>query len=417
MGSIVGGLYAVSMMGMMLSQVGRQNDDQSAQLDANRRDYFRYLAQTRRNFARTADEQRASMAYRHPSPDSLWTVVGGMRMWERRPDAEEFGSLRLSVGRQQSAKRITPPESQPIEDLEPLTTGALRRFIRTHRLIQSVPLAVDVRGFRAISLVGDEEACRKVAFSMVAQLVTWHAPTDVSLMVAASRQHQDQWQWVKWLPHLQHPTERDGVGPVRMFATGAGELSQMGTSAQSAANPPSLTVVVSDGVEGVNSQQFVTPSTRAVTIEVTGRRELPQTFESGVAVFEVRDDAIVLHRRTSKTPHAQTPFGRPDQVPVVYCEMLARAMAPYRMPDVTLGSEDGPAEVVFEPPKDYPAMLGVGDPSPSTRGRPGAPPVASAPADPVRHRRRRQPRRTGHQGVRAGRHGPARHLHRSDRIG
>ena len=363
MQGVVSGLYAVSMMGMMLSQVGRQNDDQSAQLDANRRDYFRYLAQTRRNFAKTADEQRASVAYRHPAPDSLWTVVGGMRMWERRPEAEDFGSVRLSVGRQQSAKRITPPESQPIEDLEPLTTGALRRFIRTHRVIQSVPLAVDLRGFRAVHLVGDEEACRKVAFAMVAQLVTWHAPTDVSLMVAAGKANQQSWQWVKWLPHLQHPTEADGVGPVRMFATGASELSQLGTSAQGAEVAPSLTVIVSDGVEGVNSQQFVTPTTQAVTIEVTGRKDVPRTLESGVAVFEVSGDTVILHRRTAKSQHARTPFGRPDQVPMVYCEMLSRAMAPYRMPELVAGSdESGATEVVFEPPKDYPAMLGTGDP-------------------------------------------------------
>ncbi|WP_246043278.1 type VII secretion protein EccCa [Tessaracoccus massiliensis] len=365
LGGVIGGLYAVSMMGMMLSQVGRQNDDQSAQLDANRRDYFRYLAQVRKNFAKTADEQRESVAYRHPAPDTLWTVVGGMRMWERRPDAEDFGSVRVSVGRQQSAKRITPPESQPIEDLEPLTTGALRRFIRTHRVIQSVPLAVDLRGFRAIQLVGDEEACRALARSMVAQLVAWHAPTDVSLMVAATQAQQASWEWVKWLPHLQHPTEEDGVGPVRMFATAAGELSQMATSAQGSDNPPSLAVIVSDGVEGVSPQQFVTPNTKAVTIEVTGNRELPRALELGVAVFEVRDETIVLHRRTTRTPHAQTPFGRPDEVPVVYCEMLARAMSPYRMPELAAGAEEedgGPAEVVFEPPKDYPAMLGVGDP-------------------------------------------------------
>lgn len=370
---IIMGLYGVSMMGMMLSQTGRQNDDQSAQLDANRRDYFRYLSQTRKNFAKTADEQRASVAYRHPAPDSLWTVVGGMRMWERRPDAEDFGSVRLSVGRQQSAKRITPPESQPIEDLEPLTTGALRRFIRTHRVIQSVPLAVDLRGFRRIELVGDEEACRRVAFSMVAQLVTWHAPTDVSLMVAAAKPVQPEWQWVKWLPHLQHPTENDGVGPLRMFATAASEISQLGTSAQGADEPPSLMVIVSDGVEGVNAQQFVTPSTKAVSIHVTGQRKAPRTLELGVAYFEVQDDEVILHRRTTKTPHAQTPFGRPDQVKGVYVEMLARAMSPYRMPEKVVTEDGEPEEVVFEPPKDYPAMLGVGDPltlDPRTAWRP-----------------------------------------------
>lgn len=359
---IVMGLYGVSMVGMMLSQTGRQNDDQSAQLDANRRDYFRYLGQTRRNFAKTAEEQRASVAFRHPAPDSLWTVVGGVRMWERRPDAEDFGSVRLSVGRQQSAKRITPPESQPIEDLEPLTTGALRRFIRTHRVIQSVPLAVDLRGFRSIELVGDEAACRSMAFAMVAQLVTWHAPTDVALMVAAAKEHQDAWQWVKWLPHLQHPVETDGAGPVRMFATGASEISQLGTSAQGGDASPSLMVIVSDDVEGVNAQQFMTPTTKAVSIHVGGQRKVPRSLEVGVAYFEVTGDEVVLHRRTSKTLHAQTPFGRPDQVAGVYVEMLARAMAPYRMPELVATEEGESEEVVFEPPKDYPAMLGVGDP-------------------------------------------------------
>src|SRR5690606_17599366 len=253
-----------------MSQMGRGNDEQASQLDANRRDYFRYLSQTRRNFAKTAAEQRSSVAYRHPDPDSLWTVVGGVRMWERRLDAEDFGSVRLSVGTQQSAKRITPPESQPIEDLEPLTTGALRRVIRTHRVIQSVPLAVDLRGFRGIRLVGDEEACRRLAFSLVAQLVTWHAPTDVSLMVASAKAHQDAWSWVKRLPHLQHPTETDGVGSLRMFATGAADLSPMAVSAQASDVVPALMVVVSDGVEGVNAHQFATPSTKAITVEVTG---------------------------------------------------------------------------------------------------------------------------------------------------
>ena len=363
LGGVIGGLYAISMMGMMLSQMGRANDDQAAQLDANRRDYFRYLAQTRRKFFDTSAEQRSRATFLHPTPDSLWTVVGGARMWERRVDAEDFASVRLSVGAQQSAKRITPPEAQPIEDLEPLATGALRRFIRTHRLIPSVPLSVDLRGFRAIRLVGDEEACRGVAFSMVAQLVTWHAPTDVALMVACAPPHQDHWQWVKWLPHLQHPTETDGVGPVRMFATGAAELSQLAVAAQSAERVPSLVVVLADGIDGVDASQFDTPATRSVTIEVTRRGDPPRSFDPGIAVFEVRDDTITLHRRTAKNPHARTPFGRPDAITPVYAEMLARAMAPYRMPVLAADStSDDVSDVVFEAPRDYPSMLGVGDP-------------------------------------------------------
>ena len=358
---VIGGLYAVSMIGMMLSQTGRQNDDQSAQLDANRRDYFRYLAQTRRAFMKTADEQRASVAFRHPAPDSLWTVVGGPRMWERRPADEDFGSVRLSVGGQQSARRITPPEAQPVEDLEPLTTGALRRFVRTHRVIPSVPLAVDLRGFHTVSLVGDEEACRRVAFAMVAQLVTWHAPGDVALMVAAAPGRQAMWEWVKWLPHLRHPVDADALGPLRMFATGATELSQLAVSAQGAEDQPSLRVIVTDQVSGVASRQFLTPATHVVTLDVTGERDVPRTLEPGAAVLEVTPDGIVLHRSTKETAHARTPFGRPDRVPAVYCEMLARAMAAYRLPDAQDG-DVAAGDSGLEPVRDFPTLLGAGDP-------------------------------------------------------
>ncbi|WP_203567898.1 type VII secretion protein EccCa [Aestuariimicrobium ganziense] len=362
LGGIIGGMYAISMLGMMLSQTGRGNDDQAAQLDAGRRDYFRYLGQTRKQVRTAADQQRAAVAFRHPSPETLWTIVGNKRMWERRPDNDDFASIRVSVGPQQFAKRLTPPESQPLEDLEPLTTGALRRFIRTHRLVQSVPLAMNLDGFREIRLVGDEEACRKLAYAMVGQIVTWHAPNDIRLMVAAAPEQQPKWQWVKWLPHLQHPTAKDGVGNVRLFATGANDLQDLAHDIGGAEAPHQIVVVV-DGVDDVVASQFQTTNSHAVGIHVTGETQVPRRMLDRVAVLEVKPDSVTLHRRTPKNVVARTSLGRPDQVPMVAMEMLARAMAPYRLPVAAAATEEEDApEVVFEPPKDYPAMVGVGDP-------------------------------------------------------
>ena len=107
-----------------------------------------------RKLGRPAD-QRKAVTWRHPAPDTLWAIAGDRRMWERRPDADDFMAVRISVGRQQFAKRIVPPESKPVEDLEPLTTGALRRFIRTHLTVPSVPLQINLRGFTRFELVGD----------------------------------------------------------------------------------------------------------------------------------------------------------------------------------------------------------------------------------------------------------------------
>ncbi len=363
MGGIAGGLMAVSMMGMMFSQMGRGNNEQAMELDARRRDYFRYLSQTRRQVRKAASDQRKAVTWRHPAPDTLWSLAGEKRMWERRPDGDDFLAVRVSVGRQQFAKRIVPPESKPVEDLEPLTTGALRRFMLTHRVVPSIPLMLDLRGFRRFALVGDQDASRRLAYAMVAQVAAWHAPTDVRIIVVASRENEHLWSWTKWLPHVQHPTRHDGAGQVRMFANDAAGLAQVTDGAQNApSGDPVHVLLVVDGVEGMTADLFATPGTTASTLEITGERERPRRIEAGVAVLDVQPDTLTLHRRVQNGTTAPTPFGRPDQVPMVYAEMLARQLSPYRMPVVAVAEEEDAPEVVFEPPKDYPSMLGTGDP-------------------------------------------------------
>lgn len=363
MGGVIGVLYGVSMIGMMVSSAGRANDDQAQQLDASRRDYFRYLGQTRRTLREAADRQRAAVTFRHPCPEVLWTIAGQRRMWERRVDDDDFGTVRVSVGVQQFAQRIIPPETAPIDDLEPLTTGALRRFMRTHQQVSDVPLVLNLQGFEQIRLIGDEQRCRRLAYAMVAQAVTWQAPTDLRLMVAAAPARQDEWQWVKWLPHLASPSQTDGVGPVRLFATSAAELSGVGARAQGdAAVSPRINLVVVDQVPEVISSAYGTPSTHAVGLYVNVDDELPRRIESGTAFLELGTDGrLVMHRRTPTGQQARTELGRADQIEMVHAEMLARQISPYRLALATTAEADEP-EVAFEPPKDYPAMLGVGDP-------------------------------------------------------
>lgn len=365
LGAVMGGMYGISMLGMMLTQTGRGNDDQAQQLDASRRDYFRYLAQTRRKVRATAEAQRRFVMWRHPSPTDLWAVAGDRRMWERRVDDDDFASIRISVGPQQFAQRITPPESKPIEDLEPLTTGALRRFIRTHRTVPSVPLAVSLKGFSAITLVGDQDAQRRLAYAMVAQMAAWHSPDDLVIAFCVSPEAAGRWQWAKWLPHAQHPTRRDGAGSVRLLTTSTGELSALADGLAGRQGPPAHLVLVTDGVGGASAEQLAGPGTSATTIAVTAQRERPRRIEPSVAVLEVQGGELVLHRRQGTGQVASTPLGRPDQLPMVQAELLARALAPYRMPEVRtddVDDGDDSPEVVFEPPKDYPAQVGVGDP-------------------------------------------------------
>ena len=63
-----------------------------------------------------------------PEPDTLWSVVASPRLWERRPTDGDFGAVRIGVGPRQLATPLVPSPSGPVEDLDPLSSSALRRF-------------------------------------------------------------------------------------------------------------------------------------------------------------------------------------------------------------------------------------------------------------------------------------------------
>ncbi len=49
------------------------------------------------------------------------------------------------------------------------------------------------------------------------QYVLLHSPRDAVLVVVARRSTWPGWDWVKWLPHVQHPRKEDAAGTLRMI--------------------------------------------------------------------------------------------------------------------------------------------------------------------------------------------------------
>ena len=169
--------------------------------EGERRDYLRYLGQTRRKVRAAVVDQQRALAWRHPEPAALWSLVGSTRLWERRPQDEDFGEVRVAVGEQKLGLRLTPMATSPVEDLEPLAAHALRSFIRAYATVPEQPIAIYLRAWARVLFRGDEEQIRSVARAMVAQLVTFHAPDDVWVALCVSDERRPDWEWAKWLPH------------------------------------------------------------------------------------------------------------------------------------------------------------------------------------------------------------------------
>jgi DNA segregation ATPase FtsK/SpoIIIE, S-DNA-T family len=224
---VMGGVMAVGMLLMGVVQIGRSAAERKRKMRGERRDFLRYITQLRKQARAAAAEQREYVLWNNPQPSWLWSLAMSSRLWERRPNHDDFGRVRIGLGRQSALLRFLPPTTKPIEDLEPLSSISLRRFSEAYRSVGGIPVSVGLRSFTSIELEGDVEPAIDLVRAMVAQLVTFHAPDEVRVAVLATEAHRGPWDWVKWLPHNAHPTATDAAGPVRLFASSHDDLMDL----------------------------------------------------------------------------------------------------------------------------------------------------------------------------------------------
>ncbi|MBS1692402.1 MAG: type VII secretion protein EccCa [Actinobacteria bacterium] len=208
-------MMLVSALGALA--YGMRGSGRASEIDQDRRDYLRYLATLDTAAAQTAAVQRTASCWTDPEPDSLWTLAGTPRMWERRPGDPDFGSARIGRAPQRLSTRLVVPDLAAADASDPVTVAALQRVIVRRAHVSDLPFAVAICGFRRVSVDGDAESVHGLIRAVVCQLATWHSPGDLRIAaVVGTPADVDDWDWLKWLPHHQHPVATDGAGAARL---------------------------------------------------------------------------------------------------------------------------------------------------------------------------------------------------------
>jgi S-DNA-T family DNA segregation ATPase FtsK/SpoIIIE len=339
-----GGAMGLGMGGMALGQLARGKGDRKLRLNGQRRDYLRYLGQIRRQMRRAASAQRQALEWTSPQPAALWWVMAAnqhARVWERRPQDADFGSIRLGTGTQQLGVRLVPPQTKPAEDLDPLCAGALRRFIRTHARVPELPVGMSLRAFSRVCVAGEPGAARSMVRAMTAQLAAFHSPEEVRICVCAPADRMREWDWAKWLPHTLHATERDAAGPVRLMAETLPQLEGMlgadikdrprfspGRGAQGGGSLPYHVVIV-DGAAVHPGDQLGGDGVDGVTlIDVTGSQSGPA--DAATLRLQVMGGRLDMITRDRAGADIVARIGAPDTLSLAEAEALARELAPLR---------------------------------------------------------------------------------------
>ena len=340
-------MMMMSMAGMMFQGGGRGGGQRKAEMNEDRKDYLRYLGQMRERARQAADEQRAAAEWSNPDPQALWSMAKSRRMWERRTSDADFCHLRVGRGSQRLATRLVPPQTGPVDELEPITTLALRRFVRAHSIVHDLPIAISMRGFAAVGIQGDRDDVRALARALLSQLVTFHTPDDVLVAIVTAGRAKSDWEWAKWLPHVQHPRLTDGIGQLRMMAGSLGQIEnwldeelrdrqRFTRNAPPQPDQPHVVIVIDDGEVTLEEAIILEEGLVGVTLidlseslgNLTARRGLRLVVEP--------------NRIGARSATTTEWFGRADSMTVAEAEGLARQLSPYRIGATDSGGEEEP---------------------------------------------------------------------------
>ncbi len=156
------------------------------------------------------DRERAAREHRQPDLATVLAVAEGRqsRVWERRPDDEDFMVTRLGIG-------LVPARTLVAGEGAPGTVPEL----------PDVPVTLRLREAQVLGVAGPRRRCLAVARSLVAQLAVWHSPLDLRLVVlGAGPALEPDWEWATLLPHA-----RAGSGASVGFLDGGDQVG--GTAA------------------------------------------------------------------------------------------------------------------------------------------------------------------------------------------
>ncbi|WP_425556864.1 type VII secretion protein EccCa [Dactylosporangium darangshiense] len=332
------GLMGVAMGGMVIGQVAAGGMDRKKRMGGDRRDYLRYLAQNRRRVRQHVVLQREASDWQHPDPRSLWSLALTSRRWERRPSHPDFLEVRVGTAEQRLATRITPLQTKPIEDLEPLAAKSLRRFIRAYTTIADQPVALFMRAFAQIRFAGDKDVNRSVVRAIIGQVVTFHAPEEVRLALCVA-DDASPWEWAKWLPHAQHHAEQDAAGATRLVGDTIEKVErQLGAAfatrpqfepgAAPSRDEP-FVIVIRDGGQMGNGSRIATSGYRnAVLIDLD---DPTPANEKGALCLQVDGDELLMVRHDRLGNETCTRLAKPDQLSTGRLTTLARIVSPYRL--------------------------------------------------------------------------------------
>ena len=215
-------MLAFSLMSPLMnmlatSQKAKQVKRQWKQADRKYRDLLETLhAQLKEK----ADEQRQVALVKDPDNTGLEAFISERtHLWERRPDDPDFLDVRVGRGTHPFSIEIQAPEL----DITHPMLAEVQKFQQEFALVKDIPCSVPLTKVKSLGITGPRQVVADFARGFLCQIAALHSPEDVRILGLFPTSQQQDWVWLKELPHTL-PLKQSKQGKLeRLFASGQEE--------------------------------------------------------------------------------------------------------------------------------------------------------------------------------------------------
>lgn len=171
--------------------------------------YLQFIKDTRSELAIAREQQTKAMNEMNPEPaECIQRILRtDHKLWEKTPAYHDFLALRIGLGSAPLELKIKYSKQAIILESDPLLMEP-QRVALEYEKIPNVPITANLVSSEICGIAGEKEKITELVKLMLLQLVTHHGYDDVKLVILASEEGLEQWNWLKYVPHLWDDEQR-----------------------------------------------------------------------------------------------------------------------------------------------------------------------------------------------------------------
>lgn len=164
--------------------------------------YTQFIADTRSELMLSREQQIKSMHEMNPDPTECIQrmIKVDNRLWERTPAHQDFLSMRVGIGSAPLNMKINYTKQAIDMENDPLNMEPHRLALEFQK-INDVPVVFNLIESEICGIAGEKHQTKELVRNILIQCVAHHCYEDVRIIILASSEGIEQWDWMKYLPH------------------------------------------------------------------------------------------------------------------------------------------------------------------------------------------------------------------------